>query len=229
MYRALFQIGLCVPNIFRPAANTLARLVLPGLVIGPALILATLILLNWTDYVTGENRFVRQPVPFSHRHHTAEIGIDCRYCHTGVERSYAAGLPPTKTCMTCHSQLYDAQEMLAPIRASWVGGTRLDWNRVHDLADYAYFNHSTHVTNGIACTECHGAVGEMRLIRQVAPLSMGWCLECHRDPAPNLHEPEALFDPFPRDTPPETGEIRALLAHYQIETEDLTDCTTCHR
>ncbi|ETX29035.1 cytochrome c3 family protein [Roseivivax isoporae] len=217
-------------QIFGPRANTVARLALPALVLVPVAILSLVIFLQWTDNATGENRIVSQPVPFSHRHHTAEVGIDCRYCHTTVTESASAGLPPTKTCMTCHSRLYAQEEMLQPVRISWTEGTRLDWNRVHDLADHVYFNHSTHVTNGVACTTCHGAVGDMRLIGQAEPLTMGWCLECHRDPGPKLSPPERVFAPLPpREARIDAGAIHALLTRYDIDTSTLTDCTTCHR
>ena len=132
--------------------------------------------------------------------------------------------------MTCHSRLYAQEEMLQPVRISWTEGTRLDWNRVHDLADHVYFNHSTHVTNGVACTTCHGAVGDMRLIGQAEPLTMGWCLECHRDPGPKLSPPERVFAPLPpREARIDAEAIHALLTRYDIDTSTLTDCTTCHR
>ncbi|SFE01880.1 cytochrome c3 family protein [Roseivivax sediminis] len=217
-------------QIFGRGANTAARIALPSLVIVPVLILATLIFFRWTDYVTGEDRIVDQPVAFSHRHHTSEVGIDCRYCHTSVTEEASAGLPPTKTCMTCHSRLWSEEEMLQPIRTSWVTGERLRWNRVHDLPDHVYFNHSTHVTNGVACTQCHGPVGDMRLIGQEAPLTMGWCLDCHRDPGPNLSPPEEIFAPMPtRRAKIDAAAIHALLRDYDIEAGNLTDCTTCHR
>ena len=217
-------------QVFGPGANTVARLALYALVSMPALSLGFLIFFQWTDYATGEDRIVDQPVQFSHRHHTLEVGIDCRYCHTSVTESESAGLPPTQTCMTCHSRLWSQEEMLKPVRISWATGERLRWNRVHDLPDYVYFNHSTHVTNGVACTECHGQVGDMRLISQQAPLTMGWCLECHRDPGPRLSPPEQIFEPLPpRRDPVDAAKIHALLAGYEIDAESLTDCTTCHR
>jgi hypothetical protein len=168
-----------------------------------------------------------QPVPFSHAHHTAEIGIDCRYCHTGVETSAQAGIPPTQTCMTCHSQLWTEAAMLAPVRDSFVRGERLDWVPVNRLPDYVYFDHSVHLAKGVACTTCHGPVGEMKLMRQHAPLSMGWCLDCHRAPGPNLSPPGALFSALA----PRGAEMEAarLLDFYHVSTRGLTECSVCHR
>lgn len=215
-------------QIFHARANTIIRICLALLLIVPAGTVAAWMVVMRSDYVTGRNETVTQPVMFSHRHHTAEIGIDCRYCHTSVEDSAFAGIPPTETCMTCHSQLFTEADMLAPVRQSWVTGTRLNWNRVHDLPDYVYFNHSVHLAGGVACTTCHGAVGEMRLTRQVAPLTMEWCLSCHRAPGKNLSPRAMLYDPFPTEGK-SAEEGHALLAEYGIDTSGLTDCSACHR
>ncbi len=216
-------------QIFPRGSNTLARVGLVLLVAAPILLVSYLLLLARSDYVTGEERTVEQPVPFSHAHHVAEIGIDCRYCHTGVETSDYAGIPPTRTCMTCHSQLWTEAEMLAPVRRSLVTGERLRWKPVNHLPDYVYFSHQAHVGNGVACTTCHGPVGEMKLTRQAAPLSMGWCLDCHRDPAPNLSPPEARFDPLDAPTAATMAAGEALMAYYDIHPQGLTDCSRCHR
>lgn len=215
-------------QIFRPGADTILRVALLLLVVLPGGVAAGLMLSMRSDYVTGRHETVGQPVMFSHRHHTAEIGIDCRYCHTAVEDSAFAGIPPTETCMTCHSQLFTDAGMLAPVRESWVTGSRMRWNRVNALPDHVYFDHSVHLAGGVACTTCHGPVGEMRLIRQEAPLTMGWCLSCHRDPAPNLSPRAALFDPLPSG-PASAGDGHALLAEYGVKTAGLTDCSACHR
>ncbi len=182
-----------------------------------------------SEYVTGADRTPSQPVPFSHAHHTAEVGIDCRYCHTGVETSAVAGVPPTETCMTCHSQLWTDAAMLAPVRESHATGARLRWNKVNDLPDYVYFDHSVHVENGVACVSCHGEVGAMPLMRQEKPLTMEWCLSCHRDPGPNLVPPEERFRPFATKDDRSTEEIASLLAHYGVDPDGLTDCSVCHR
>ena len=148
-----------------------------------------------SEYVTGRSITYDQPVPFSHAHHVGGLGLDCRYCHTGVETSAVAGIPPTHTCMTCHSQLYTQTAMLAPVRESLADGQPIHWNKVNRLPDYVYFDHSIHVAKGVGCTTCHGDVATMPLMRQAAPLTMGWCLDCHRDPAPNLRPAAAVFDP----------------------------------
>ncbi len=216
-------------QIFKPGANTLARLALIGIVALPMAAAGYGLVLARSNYTTGENQTVVQPIPFSHAHHTAEIGIDCRYCHTGVETSAEAGIPPTTTCMTCHSQLWTNAEMLAPVRESLVTGERLRWRPVNDLPDYVYFAHSIHIAKGVACTTCHGPVGEMKLMRQHAPLTMGWCLDCHRDPGPNLSPREAIFDPFDAPTAGETAMAAARLEEYHVKIDGLTDCSKCHR
>lgn len=215
--------------VFRPSANTVARLVLIGLLVVPLAFVGLGYALERSDYVTGQNETVEQPIPFSHAHHSGEIGIDCRYCHTGVEVSAKAGLPPTTTCMSCHSQLWTQADMLAPVRESLATGVRLHWKPVNDLPDYVYFNHSVHVTNGIACTDCHGSVGEMRLMRQAAPLTMDWCLDCHRDPVPHLQPPEMITYPYRTVSRMSEIDQAPLAEFYDIHSEGLTDCSTCHR
>lgn len=214
-------------QIFRASADTMLRLGLAVVLLGPFCAAAFGMVVVRSNYMTGENQTPIQPVPFSHAHHTAEIGIDCRYCHTGVEKSARAGIPPTKTCMTCHSQLWTNAEMLAPVRDSFVNGTRLNWVAVNTLPDYVYFDHSIHVAKGVACTTCHGAVGDMKLTRQAAPLNMGWCLECHLSPGSNLSPPSAIYSPFPQEK--DSAEIEALLSHYHVSNAGLTDCSVCHR
>jgi hypothetical protein len=218
-----------IAQIFRASANTTGRLGLSALVLAPLLILALLIGLRWTDYATGEDQTIIQNIPFSHAHHAAEVGIDCRYCHTSVETSARAGIPPTSTCMTCHSRLWSEEEMLEPVRTSFATNRRLSWNPVNDLPDYVYFNHSVHVSNNIACTTCHGEVGEMKLMRQAEPLTMGWCLDCHRAPVARLSPRSAVFSPFRSTREPDRAEIDAFLSHREIAGNDLTDCSTCHR
>ncbi|MRX49925.1 cytochrome C [Paracoccus sp. S-4012] len=173
-------------QIFRPSANTVVRLALLALALLPLAGVGLAMGVVRSEYLTGRDRTPTQPVPFSHAHHTAEVGIDCRYCHTAVEVSARAGIPPTATCMTCHSQLWTDAEMLEPVRRSFATGERLRWTPVNRLPGYVYFDHSIHVAKGVACTTCHGGVGAMRLTRQHAPLTMGWCLDCHRNPGPRL-------------------------------------------
>jgi hypothetical protein len=180
------------------------------------------------DYRTGRNATVSQPVPFSHQHHVAGLGIDCRYCHGAVESAANAGLPATETCMTCHSEIWTHAEMLAPVRASLAEHRPLRWKKVHALPDYVYFDHSIHIAKGVGCASCHGAVARMPLMRQEASLTMAWCLDCHRDPAPNLRPREALFDTeWQRSA--DTPSPDALMRAYHVRTAGLTDCSTCHR
>lgn len=219
-------------NIFSPAADGLLRSVLLAIlsvvVVGSV---AGFVLVRSPLY-TKEGLNVRQPVPFSHAHHVGDDGLDCRYCHTSVERSAFAGLPPTRTCMTCHSQLFREAAVLAPVRRSLAAGEPLRWNEVHRLPDFVYFDHSVHVNNGVGCTSCHGQVDEMPLMHKAEPMTMQWCLSCHRDPAPHLRPPEAVFSASwqpPRNPIERRDEGARLLARYGIEPETLTDCTVCHR
>ena len=218
-----------MPQIFRPYADTIARIALVAILVVPFGSIAFAYFVMRSEYITDQSITLNQPVPFSHQHHTGGLGIDCRYCHSGVETSAVAGVPPTHTCMTCHSQLYTQTEMLAPVRASLANNRPIHWNKVNRLPDYVYFDHSIHIAKGVGCTTCHGAVDHMPLMRQFAPLTMGWCLGCHRDPSPNLRPASAIFDPDwspPADQP---AEGRKLLAYYLIHVKHLTDCSVCHR
>jgi hypothetical protein len=172
---------------------------------------------------------VAQPIPFSHKHHVGDDGIDCRYCHTTVERSAFAGLPSSGICLSCHSQLYTDQAVLQPLRESAASGRPIAWRRVHQLPDFVFFDHSVHVSKGVACVECHGRVDQMPLTWRVAPLQMQWCLACHRDPAPHLHPPQEVFSMRAAEPlPPQ--ELQRLLRLMPLpDTRRLTDCSTCHR
>lgn len=163
-----------------------------------------------------------QPVQYSHKLHAGDLGIDCRYCHTAVETSAAASIPPVQTCMNCHAIIRPESEMLAPIRESFETGQPVEWVRIHNLPDYAYFNHSIHVNAGVGCESCHGNIAEMDVVMQVKPLSMGWCLECHRDPTPHLRPKSEVttmgWEPSASPAP--------AVAH---PVEPSTDCVACHR
>jgi hypothetical protein len=172
---------------------------------------------------------VEQVVAFSHKHHVGDDGFDCRYCHTSVETSAFAGIPPTHTCMTCHSQLFTDQPMLAPVIDSLRSGKPIHWKRIHDLPDFVYFNHSIHIAKGVGCEECHGRVDLMPLTWRVAPLTMQWCLACHRDPAMHLRPVEHVFDMGWKPTEDQRELGTKLVAAYHIHTSTLTDCSTCHR
>ena len=196
-----------------------------------ALLATAVLALGWRSltaepHAVGEA--VEQPVPFSHRHHVGELGLDCRYCHATVETAADAGMPPVSTCMTCHSQLYTDQPMLAPLVRSWQTHVPLQWNRVYQLPDFVYFDHSIHVAKGVGCVSCHGRVDRMPLMRRAVSLSMRWCLACHRAPQQFLRPRDKVFDlawqPADQDR---LG--MALMRRYAIHASRLTDCSVCHR
>ena len=183
-----------------------------------------------SPYVNGAGVTRQQPVPFSHKHHVKGLGIDCRHCHTSVEESAFAGLPATKTCYTCHSQVWGDAPMLEPVRTSFRDDRSIEWTRVHDLPDFAYFNHSIHVAKGVGCVSCHGQVDEMPLMRQQNSLQMEWCLDCHRHPAENIRPKEEVFNMNwqPPDDPAERVLLaQRLVAEYGVRS--VTDCSACHR
>jgi cytochrome c7-like protein len=183
-----------------------------------------------SPYLTNQNQTRQQPVQFSHKHHVGDDGIDCRYCHTGVESSATAGIPPTKTCMNCHSVLFNNSGYLEPVRESYRTDKSIDWVRVHRLADFVYFNHSIHVSKGVGCTTCHGQVNQMPLMFQASPLNMEWCLDCHRNPERVLRKREDVVN-WNWVTPPNQAEIgKQLAVEYKIRSVvELTNCSTCHR
>ncbi|HEX4080309.1 MAG TPA: cytochrome c3 family protein [Rhizomicrobium sp.] len=215
-------------QLFGPRANTIGRIVLASILVLPVAALALHVLLMNSPYVTGQTNTPEQPVPFSHKHHVTEDGIDCRYCHFDVEKSAVAGVPPTQVCMSCHAHLWTNAAMLEPVRASYATGVPLRWRQANRLPGYVYFDHSIHIAKGIGCTTCHGPVGQMPLIYQARKLSMGWCISCHRDPGRFVRKPSQIFaaEWSPDDDP---AQIRRLLSQYLISTKHLTDCSTCHR
>ncbi len=218
-----------MPQLFRPHADSVARIVLVAIVVVPFLAIGVAYLIMRSEYITDQTITLNQPVPFSHVHHVGDLGLDCRYCHTGVETSPVAGVPPTHVCMTCHSQLYTQTAMLAPVRESIAEDRPIRWNKVNKLPDYVYFDHSIHIAKGVGCSTCHGAVDQMPLMRQAAPLTMGWCLNCHRDPTPYLRPQSAVFDPDWKPPADQAEQGRKLLVKYLIDNHHLTDCSVCHR
>ncbi|HYZ62774.1 MAG TPA: cytochrome c3 family protein [Acetobacteraceae bacterium] len=195
--------------------------------------LAVFLLFWWwvwprTDWMRRVDFVVPQPVPFSHAHHVAGLGISCLMCHNTVRTGAMAGLPPTHTCMTCHSQIWTNAALLAPVRESYASGTPIAWNRVYDLPSYVYFDHSIHIAKGVGCESCHGQVDRMPLTQKAVSLTMGFCLDCHRNPGPNLRPESAIFDTDWKRTP-DTPSPAALLAQYRIGKRDILDCSTCHR
>ncbi len=215
-----------MPQIFHRSTNTVARVSLFGAVFFIGVLGWVFVTLDRSSYATGQGVTIKQPVPFSHDHHTAGLGIDCRYCHTSVEVEAAAGIPPTATCMSCHKLIWNDSEMLAPIRASLATGEPIRWTRIHDLPDFVYFNHSIHVAKGVSCASCHGRVDQMPLIHQAESLHMEWCLDCHRNPERFLRPPDEVFNMAWETDDPETVGAR-LAAVNRIQPR--IDCSTCHR
>jgi hypothetical protein len=168
-----------------------------------------------------------QPVPYSHRVHAGELGIDCRYCHQPAEESAFATVPPTQTCMNCHTAIHAETETLAPVRQSHQTGLPVEWNRVHDLPDFVYFDHSAHVRRGVGCVECHGRVDRMDTVYQAKALSMAWCLDCHRNPEPRLRPLEEITNLAWTSEEDREALGRRLRQAYDIDPP--TDCSTCHR
>ena len=215
-------------QIFHPSFNTLAKATIFGALIVIACIAVATAEVFRSPYITQVNVAREQPVQFSHEHHVAGLGIDCRYCHTSVETSASAGMPNTKTCMTCHSQVWTNAAMLEPVRESWRTNEPIRWTRVHDLPDFAHFNHSSHVQKGIGCTSCHGKVNEMPLMWQTASLQMEWCLSCHRNPEQHVRPRDRVFD-MEYQPPPNQVELgRQLVEKYNIHKNQLTNCSICH-
>jgi hypothetical protein len=217
-----------MPQIFHPSMNTVAK----ATIFGAVFIAAAAGWVGWqvdrSPYITGEGVPRAQPVPFSHEHHVNGLGLDCRYCHTSVTQSAFAGIPPTKTCMTCHSQIWTSAAMLEPVRASWSNDQPLAWTRVHDLPDYVYFNHSIHVAKGIGCSSCHGQVDQMPLMYQAASLQMEWCLKCHREPEKFIRPKDQVFNMRYVAPSDQMGLGRKLVEEYHVHKEQLTNCSVCH-
>lgn len=216
-------------QIFHPSANSFARVSIFGAVFFIAALAGIGLVIARSDYSTNVGVVQPQPVQFSHAHHVDGLGIDCRYCHASVEDSSFAGMPSTHTCMTCHSQIWNNSPILEPVRESYRTGVPLAWTRVHDLPDFVYFNHSIHVRKGIGCTDCHGQVDEMNLMWKAEPMTMEWCLECHRQPEQYLRPVEEVFNMDYRRPAAQLALGRQLIEEYQIPVERLTDCYVCHR
>lgn len=214
-------------QIFHHSTNTFSRLSIFGGLFIVAFLVWAWAELNESTYATRARVPVEQPVPFSHEHHVGGLGIDCRYCHTTVENSSFANIPPTKTCMNCHSQIWNNAAMLEPVRESFRTDHSIRWIRVHDLPDYVYFNHSIHVAKGVGCTTCHGQINKMPLTWQENSLQMSWCLDCHRHPERYVRPRSEVFSVNWR---PPTNQIEMgskLVKEYRIQS--LTSCSTCHR
>lgn len=222
-----------MPQIFHHSTNALAKITIYGAVFIAVALLWVAVELNRSSWNTGQWVERQQPVQFSHKHHVGDDGIDCRYCHTSVETAASAGMPSTNTCMSCHKQIWADSSYLEPVRASFRTGKPIEWIRVHDLPDYAYFNHSIHVNKGVGCSTCHGRVDEMPIAYQASTLQMEWCLECHRKPERFLRPKANIFDMKWRGENKSTTELEqgiALKALYKVQGRAvLESCSTCHR
>lgn len=217
-----------MPQHFPPNSNAFAKWsIVGGLVFVIVLVTVLAIFARVSNYRVGVP--VAQPVAFSHALHAGELGLDCRYCHNTVEVAAFANIPSTETCMTCHSQVRAGTPQLAPIWQSWESGVPVQWHRVHNSPDFVYFNHSAHVNKGIGCSECHGRVDQMAQIWKAEEMSMGWCLDCHRDPARYVRPREEVFN-LAYERPANQLELGAsLVRSYHINTQKLPDCWVCHR
>jgi len=219
-----------MPQLFHPSANAVAR----GTLIGAAAIAG---LLGWagyqvdrSSYSTGQGMAREQPVPFSHAHHVGDDGIDCQYCHTTVESSGFANIPPIKTCMDCHAQIWKSSPTLEPVRAAFRDNGSIQWVRVNDLPDFVYFNHSIHLSKGVGCETCHGRVDRMPLVRQETSLRMEWCLDCHRNPERYVRPRELVTQMgYQPGRAQETIGRRLVQAYHIQDARTLTSCSTCHR
>jgi hypothetical protein len=217
-------------QIFSPSANTISRVVLVLIAVTAVGSIGVTYEYERSPNQTRVGVIKEQPVPFSHQHHVRELGIDCRYCHTSVETSSSAGMPSSDTCMSCHSQIWNQSPTLAAVRTSLANAEPLKWERVHDLPDFVYFNHGIHVQKGVGCASCHGRVDLMPLTWKVEPLTMQWCLHCHRHPEEHLRPEEEIFNMayhLPEIEQRKVGQ--ELVDANEIPRDRLTNCSTCHR
>ena len=214
-------------QIFERSSNALARasLVLTGLIV--IALGVTLDQLQRSPWVTRQGQRPDQPVPFSHKHHVQGLGLQCQYCHTTVEKSSYAGIPPTKTCMNCHAQIWTNAQLLEPVRQSWATGQSITWTKVHDLPDFAYFSHEIHVNKGLGCASCHGRVDQMPLMYAQNTLQMEWCLDCHRNPSKNLRPTSETYN-MAWEKPAEERPVWCSVADVKsgVPTAESVSCVT---
>jgi len=213
--------------LFTRKTDALLKLVLGVLGLGAVATLGGLMLYWRTPYGTNQNAQIQQPVMFDHRHHVQDDLIDCRYCHASVDKAPSAGIPATEVCLSCHAQVWNKSPLLDAVRASWFAGQPIRWTRVHKLPDFVYFNHAIHVNKGIGCAECHGRVDQMASVEQVQPLTMGWCLDCHRNPQPRLRPLSEITNMAWQ--PGGDGAARGAELAKQLDVHPRVNCTTCHR
>ncbi len=216
-------------QLFHPRSTVISKasIVIVIIVLTSVIVAATEIYRS--GYTTGQNVAREQPIPFSHKHHVNDEGLSCAYCHTSVDKSSFAGIPPTYTCMTCHSQIWTTSPMLQPVRDSYQTQKPLEWIRVHDLPDFVYFNHSIHINKGIGCETCHGRVDQMPLMRRQNTLFMAWCIDCHRAPEKYIRPRSEVFNmtyEYPKN---QEAFGKKLVKEYNVQVNRITDCSTCHR
>ena len=216
-------------QIFHPSTNTLSRVTIFGALGFVGALLWVMYAVNRSPYVTQEDVAREQPIPFSHAHHVGAVGIDCRYCHTSVEESSFAGIPPTKTCINCHSQLWADSPTLEPVRASYRENRPIEWTRVNDLADFVYFDHSIHLHKGVGCVTCHGPVDQMALTWKGQSLQMEWCLECHRNPEKHIRPADKITDMAYVHDEAKALQLMKAEAAKNRPIKPPTHCSACHR
>src|SRR5688500_3034620 len=217
-------------QFFNKSANNIARISMLAAVVLGGLAFFTYTQVARSSYLTGRYLERHQPVQLSHEHHTGDDGIDCRYCHSTVETTATAGMPPTQTCMNCHSQIWSDSPYLEPVRASFRDNKPIEWERVHDLPEFAYFNHSIHVAKGVGCSTCHGQVDDMPAVYMENTLQMEWCLSCHREPEKFIRPKSEIYNMQWQDGDISAAERTALKEQYKIRDKQImTNCSTCHR
>jgi hypothetical protein len=214
-------------QIFGRKFNTIAKVSIVGAAVLVGGLLFLLDRLQRSPYATEVEWTRSQPVPFTHQHHVSGLGIDCRYCHTAVEESSSAGIPPTSTCMNCHSQIWTDAPMLEPVRESYRTGKPIEWERVHDLPGFVYFNHSIHINKGVGCSTCHGRIDKMPLTWKANTLYMQWCLECHKQPEKFLREKKDIYN---MEWKPRADQMSfGMKLREANHVESNIHCSTCHR
>src|ERR1041385_2909448 len=214
-------------QIFGKSSNSVVRIILVGAFPGCSLFWGAVYAVYQSPYTTDVNVPLAQPAPFSHQHHVAGLGLDCRYCHTSVEKSSFAGLPPTETCMTCHSQVWRDAPVLAPVRESLATQQPIPWKRVNQLPDFVFFNHSIHVQKGIGCSTCHGAVDQMPITWKEHSLYMRWCLDCHEAPEKHLRPRDQIYNPEWKEPSDQLQRGSMLMTEYHISTNRLQQLRDC--
>lgn len=222
-----------------PAWTNIIRPLVGAGIVGGLLYVVTIVNFGFSPQATDVGYEPKQPIPYSHALHVGQLGLDCRYCHTTVEKAAFAAVPATATCMNCHTKIRTNSELLKPLRDSWKKNEPLQWTKVHRLPDYVYFNHSAHVTRGVSCVSCHGRVDKMEVVYQQETLSMGWCLDCHRNPEQHIRPVDQVTNLawLPdgvnlADDPEKILEAKKKVGAEERARRHLNpsqDCTTCHR